>query len=156
MTDAIEKQLTGHPVTIAICGETRRLEYRFAAILAYQEKTGDSLFDREAYARIDLTRDPKRWLACLWAGLHVKQGEAWVPSVTIEQLTDELDLDVRKAGEISRKMVEALATYFPKPEPAAKTPAPAGSGDETPAPPYPSSSSGPGPVVVTSSAVSSS
>lgn len=150
MSDQLEKTLTGEPATITIGGATRRLEYRFAAVLAYQQQTSDSLFDPQAYQKIDLTRDPKRWLACLWAGLHEKQKDGtWKPGVSLEQLEDEIDLDPVKAGEISRTMVRALAAYFPKAEPA-KTPAPATT-DETPAPSRPSSSSGPAPGGATGS-----
>jgi hypothetical protein len=149
MNDALEKQITGEPVTVTICGTPRRLEYRFAAIIAYQEKTGDSLFDRSAYGRIDLAKDPKRWLACLWAGLHEPQPDkSWKAPFTFEELTGLVDLSPENAAEISIAMVRALRSYFPKAkdEPVPKDAAPGElAPNQTPtSPTSPSSTRAPG------------
>jgi hypothetical protein len=148
MTDALEKQITGEPVTVLIAGTARRLEYRFAAIIAYQEKTGDSLFDRSTYQRIDLAKDPKRWLACLWAGLHEKQPDkSWKAPFTFDELTGLVDLSPENAAEISIAMVNALRSYFPKAkdEPVPKDAAPGElAQNPTTSPTSPSSTPGPG------------
>ena len=114
--DALEKQITGEPIMVAIGGISYRLEYRFAAIIAFQEVTGDSLFNREIYPRIDLVQDPKRWLACLWAGLHQQQDdESWKAPFSFQKLSGMINLDPDSAGRISIQMVKALMAYFPSP-----------------------------------------
>jgi hypothetical protein len=145
MTDSLEKQIVGEPVTVMLCGKERRLQYRFAAVIAYQEQTGDSLFDFEKVKKIDAQIDPKRWLACLWAGLHeelpdpVRQGKTiWAPPFTVAELSGLIEFDAQQVGEISRAMVTALAAHMPRAKPDPKAAAP---GEPAPAPSVPTSPS---------------
>ena len=126
--EPLEKAITGETVTVMLCGTERRLQYRFAAVIAYQQATvskenpdGDSLFDREKFKKIDLRRDPKRWLACLWAGLHEEQPDPenpgnsiWKSPLTLAELSGLIDFDAAQVGEIMSAMAKALAAHLPK------------------------------------------
>jgi hypothetical protein len=113
--DTLEKQLTGAPVFVTIAGRQHRLQYKFAAIIAYQEQTGDSLFAKASYASLDVTKDPKRWLACLWAGLHEQQADKkWKAPYTLDELAGLIDLEAETAGELSVAVATALAAHMTK------------------------------------------
>lgn len=113
MTDVLEKEITGGPVTVLIAGTERALAYPLYAVVLYKQKTGDSLFDPEAWPRIDLKEDPERWLACLWAGLHQQQPDkSWKSPLTLEELGGLVDF--RNAATITLAMVKALTQFMPK------------------------------------------
>lgn len=120
MTDAIERELTdGGPVSINLRGTERALAYPLYAVIAYKQRTGDSLFDPEVWARIDLQQDPGRWLACLWAGLHEQQADGtWKAPLTVEELGGLVNFS--NAADISTAMVRALTRYMPKKKPDAE------------------------------------
>ena len=121
MKDILEQEITGSPVTVLICGRSHELAYPMHNVIVYKRCTGDSLFDVDAWPRIDLTEDPERWLACLWAGLHLQmEDKSWKAPYTIEELGALVDF--RNAGEISSSMVKALTRYLPKPDPKAPAP----------------------------------
>lgn len=111
--DALEREITGDPVTVAIRGSLHPLSYRMYNVIVYKQRSGDSLFDPAAWPKIDLATDPERWLACLWAGLHEQQPDSsWKVPYTIEQLGALVDFC--NAGEISRAMVRAMMLFLPR------------------------------------------
>ena len=121
MKDVLDQEITGSPATVLIGGRSHQLAYPMHNIIVYKQRTGDSLFDVEAWPRIDLKQDPERWLACLWAGLHLQQEDkVWKAPYTFEELGALVDF--RNAGEISSAMVKALTRYLPKPDPKAPAP----------------------------------
>ena len=124
MTDILEKEITSGPVPVSIRGSIHPLAYPMHNVIVYKQQTGDSLFDTQAWPRIDLQQDPGRWLACLWAGLHQQQSDkSWKAPYTIEELGALVDFG--NAAEISIAMVKALLQFMPKPkDDAPKAPAP--------------------------------
>jgi hypothetical protein len=139
MTDVLKKEITGELVTVEIRGSVRPLAYPMHNVILYKQKTGDSLFDAKAWPLIDLSKDPERWLACLWAGLHEQQSDkSWKSPSTIEELGALVDFG--NASEISIAMVKALTSFMPK----AKDPVPNGAAPGEPAQsqPEPSPTSG--------------
>lgn len=116
MADILEKAIVGEPVMVEIRGTMHRLSYPLHNVIVYQQQTSESLFDREAWKRIDLKQYPERWLACLWAGLHELQpdGKTWKAPYTVDQLGALVDF--ANAAAISEQMVKALIAHFPAPE----------------------------------------
>lgn len=112
--DALEKEITdGGAVVIALRGKEHPLAYPMHAVILYKRETGDSLFDPTAWPKIDLQQDPGRWLACLWAGMHIQQPDnSWKAPFTVDELSALVDFG--NAGGISNKMVEALTRFMPK------------------------------------------
>lgn len=165
MTDALEKQLTGGSVTVRLGGKEYRLQYRFAAVIAYLDQTGDSLFDLDKLKKIDARVDPKRWLVCLWAGLHEQRPDPanaaktlWAAPLTLAELSGLVEFDGKQVAELSSSMVKALAAHMPKveePDPKAAAPGEPAPGYKDPDLP-PSSNSGLELDVATVSAVKSS
>lgn len=149
--DVLEKAITGEPVTVEIRGSVHRLSYPIHNLIVYQQKTSDSLFDREAWKRIDLQQNPDRWFACLWAGLHELQPDGtWKVPYSYEQLGALVDF--ANAAEISVKMVKALIAHFPAPEKPSPKAQPDPSDPDSPR----SSNSGPDAEVATASLASNS
>jgi hypothetical protein len=119
MQDVLEKEIAGgEPVTVRIRGTERPLAYPMHAVILYKQLTGDSLFARENYDKIDVREDPERWLKCLWAGLHQFAEGKWMAPVTIEELGALVDFS--NAGEISVQMAKAITQAMPKADPDAK------------------------------------
>ena len=115
MPDQLDNQINGAVMKVTIRGAERPLEYRFAAVLAFQEKTGRSLFDRKVFLDLDPAKDPALWLACLWAGLHEQQPNGkWKAPYTFDELTGLIDFDPDGVQAISLEMVKALAARMPK------------------------------------------
>jgi len=87
MTDLLQQEITGPPVTVMIAGQEYPLAYPMAAACAYKQATGKSMFDPQESASLSLRTDPDRWLALLWAGLHqeVSAGN-WTAPVTLQDL----------------------------------------------------------------------
>ena len=111
--DALKVAIVGEPVTVTIRGTVRPLAYPMHNVILYHQRTGDSLFDSTAYVSIDLQKDPERWLACLWAGLHELQSDgSWKAPFTLDELGALVDFS--NAGEISVAMVKSLTSYMPK------------------------------------------
>jgi len=136
MTDVLEKEITGAPLTVTIRGSVRPIAYPIHNVIVYKQQTGDSLFDGEVWAKIDLQLDPERWLACLWAGLHELQSDkSWKAPYTLDELGGLVDFG--NAAEVSIAMVKALAAYMPKAKDVPPN-APAPELEELPAPPDPS------------------
>jgi hypothetical protein len=150
MKTVLDREITGEPVLVSIRGTERPLAYPMHAVILYKQKTGDSLFVGENWAKIELTADPERWLACLWAGLHVQQPDkSWKSPFTLDELGALIAFD--NAGEISLVMAKALKQYLPKAEDDPKTQAPAdeaGKADPTTAPSSTSTKSTLEPVAV--------
>lgn len=156
MTDLLETELTGAPIVVTIAGIEHRLEFRMAAVIAYKQRTGDSLFDPKAWARIDLNADPERWTACLWAAMHRPQPDkSWKAPLTFEELSGLIPFNREAVQAIHDKMTDAFARYFPRREPvtpeaaaaAEKKNAAEENASPTPPPASPAStSSGPSPV----------
>jgi|SRR5580704_369629 hypothetical protein len=114
MTDLLQEELTGAPVTVTIAGVEYPLTYTMAAVILYKQKTSDSLFLAESFTRIDLGADPERWLFCLWAGLHKRDAKGeWRSPLTLEALQEKIDFS--NAAEISIAMAKALTSSMPKP-----------------------------------------
>lgn len=123
MTDQALKQELARSVPVTIAGKEYQLAFPIRAVIAYKQKTGDSLFLLENWKKIDPEADPERFLACLWAGLQTYQ-----PDVTLDQLG--LLVDFSNAVPIAIAIAESLTSYFPKakeadPQQAATDPAPA-------------------------------
>lgn len=129
MQDVLEKEITGEPVLVAICGTERPLAFQMHAVILYKQKTGDSLFDPKSWSKIDLQTDPERWMACLWAGLHQQQPDkSWKAPFTLDELGGLIKFDFAETTAITVQIGKALAAYMPKPKPAEpdspKAPAP--------------------------------
>jgi hypothetical protein len=157
MKDVLEKEISGAPVTVLICGSARPLSYAMHNVILYKQQTGDSLFDREVYARIDLKQDPERWLACLWAGLHEQQSDkSWKSPYTLEELGALVDFS--NAAEISIAMVKALTAHMPRPkeDESPKVQAPEAEKEPMPAAPQNLTGSGLELEIATASAVTNS
>jgi hypothetical protein len=138
------KEISGAPVTVKIRGTERPLLYTLNAVILYKQRTGDSLFDKDAYLKIDLQKDPGRWLICLWAGLHRppdKPGDGWREEVTLDELAALIDFS--NAAEISLQMSKALVQSMPKAPEGAKSPKDAAPGEPAPSPSSASPSSTP-------------
>ena len=124
MTDILGKEITGGAITVEIRGSVHALAYPMHNVIVYKQQTGDSLFDKEAWPKIDLEQDPERWLACLWAGLHERQPDkSWKAPFTIEELGALVDFG--NAAAISVEMVKALTASMPKADPTQKKTPPA-------------------------------
>src|SRR5579872_2264329 len=103
MTSVLDKELSGAPISITIRGSVHDLSYPMHNVILYKQKTGDSLFDPASWAKIDLTNDPERWLACLWSGMHRQQPDkTWNAPFTLEELGALVDFS--NAGAISVEM----------------------------------------------------
>lgn len=114
MKDALDKEITGAPVMVAILGTVRRLEYPMHNVIVYKEQSGDSLWDYSCWKKIDLQVDPVRWLACLWAGLHQEQpDQTWKAPFTLDELKS-MKIDYESAVEITTAIGKALLSFFPK------------------------------------------
>jgi hypothetical protein len=111
MKDLLQQEITGAPVTVRIRGLDRTLAYPLYAVILYKQLTGDSLFVKASFEKIDLATDPDRWLKCLWAGLHVFNRE-WSVPFPLEELA--VLIDFSNAGEISIAMARALTQSMPK------------------------------------------
>jgi hypothetical protein len=131
MKDALEKEISGELVMVAIGVSRYPLSYRMYNVILYKQRTGDSLFDPSTWPRIDLQLDPERWLACLWSGLHQQQNDkAWKSPFTMEELGALVDFS--NASEISITMAKAIVQFMPKAkESDPKAEGLAGNGDAT-------------------------
>jgi hypothetical protein len=89
---------------------------------------GDSLFLFDTWRKIDLSLDPERFLACLWAGLHQEKDGRWRAPFTLDELSGKLGIciDTRKVQD---QIFEALAAWMPKAEKSPNAAAPAPSGE---------------------------
>lgn len=115
--DVLAKEIAGgDPVTVRIRGTERVLAYPMHAVILYKQLTGDSLFVKESFEKIDLASDPERWFKCLWAGLHQFDGVKWTVPVTIDELGALVDFS--NASDLSVQMVKAILQAMPKPDPA--------------------------------------
>jgi hypothetical protein len=114
MIDALAKEITdGGPAEVRIRGVMYLLAYPMHNVIVYKHQTGDSLFAAANWLKVDLEEDPERWLACLWAGLHQEQSDhSWKAPVTLAELGGLVDFS--NASQITRAMVQALTSYFPK------------------------------------------
>lgn len=97
---------------------------------------GDSLYDWRAWLDIDLSVDPERWLACLWAGLQERQadGKTWKAPFTFDELQEVIGLSADVRGVIDVKMREAMTAWFPKAKPKDASPNDQAAPDVSPAP----------------------
>jgi len=107
MPDALERRLTGKPVTVTLDGKEYTLAYPVNAAILYEEKTGDNLFLSGNWHKIAPGESPLRFRACLWAGLQTNH-----PELTIDQVGTMADFS--NAHELVEKIAEALTSYFPK------------------------------------------
>jgi len=113
MTDILDKEITGAPVTVDIGDRVCPLAYPMHNVILYKQKTGDSLFDSSAWPKIDLQSDPERWLACLWAGLHIQwPDKSWNSPFSLDELGGLVDFG--NAAPLSVAMVKALTAFMPK------------------------------------------
>lgn len=133
--DLLDQEITGLPITVRIRGSERPLAYPLHAVILYKQLTGDSLFAKEVYDKIDLSTDPERWLACLWAGLHEFVDGKWKVYCTREELGSLIDFS--NASEISIAMVRALTQSMPKVKKENSSPKEAAPGEPEPESPKP-------------------
>ncbi len=113
--DVIERELAGGaPVTVVIAGTARPLRYTMHAVAIYKQLTGDSLFVKENFEKLDLVEDPDRWLKCLWAGLHELQPDraSWKAPLTLAELGGLIDF--ANATPIAEAMARAMMQALPK------------------------------------------
>jgi hypothetical protein len=134
MTDILDKEISGAPVTVDIGDRVCPLAYPMHNVILYKQKTGDSLFDSSAWPKIDLQADPERWLACLWAGLHVQwPDKSWKSPFSLDELGGLVDFG--NAALLSVAMVKALTAFMPKAKDA--PPNVAALGEPAPQAPFP-------------------
>jgi hypothetical protein len=116
MADILDHEINGAPVTVNIRGTERPLCYSMHNVIVYSQLTGDSLFVKASFEKIDLAKDPEKWMACLWAGLHELSPDkkTWVAPFTLAELGALVDFT--NAGDVSVSMVRALAASMPKPK----------------------------------------
>jgi hypothetical protein len=87
MSDLLQEELTGPPVTVTIAGKDYPLAYSMASAIFYKKATKVSLFAPGESTKIPLTEDPERWLALLWAGLHQEDAQGnWSAPLTLREL----------------------------------------------------------------------
>lgn len=113
MNEALKQELTGRaPVLASLGGKEYALAFPIHAVIQYKRLTGDSLFDGKCWSKIAPTEDPERFLACLWAGLHVQASDdTWNSPFTIDQLGRLVDFT--NAMPLCEAIALALASYFP-------------------------------------------
>src|ERR1700676_5333801 len=115
MTDLLQQELTGPPVTVTIAGKAYPIAFTMAAAIAYKQTTGKSLFSLEESIHISLVEDPERWLACLWAGLHQEDAQGkWAAPISLQELK-RLKIAQSKLVEIDSSMWAAFRGDMPKP-----------------------------------------
>src|SRR5579863_4978197 len=114
MNEALKQELTGRaPVFVSLGGKQYPLAFPIHAVILYRQSTGDNLFDGECWKKIAPLEDPERFLACLWAGLHVPdpESEKWISPFTLGQLG--LLVDFTNVTPTCEAIALALASYFP-------------------------------------------
>jgi hypothetical protein len=152
MDSVLEQELTGRPpVLVSLGGQSYPLEFSIHAVILYKSLTGDNLFDGACWQKIVPTEDPARFVACLWAGLHVYDhaSERWAPPFPQAHL--ERLIDFSNATPLCLQVAQALAAYFPKAKPkeastAGESPLPDPANPSSSAPASASASSGPLPA----------
>jgi hypothetical protein len=114
MPDALDIEITdGGPAEIMLRGTVHRLAYPIHNVIVYKRQTGDSLFAKTSWSKVDLEEDPERWLACLWAGMHQEQPDhTWKAPFTLEELGGLVDFS--NSNAITLAMVKAMISYLPK------------------------------------------
>jgi hypothetical protein len=130
MNDVLKQELIGRaPVFVSLGGQDYPLAFPIHAVILYKRSTGDNLFDGVCWKKIAPLEDPERFLACLWAGLHVQEpDETWTCPFSVAQL--ERLVDFTNVTPACEAIALALASYFP----AAKEPP---KDDASPKPPEP-------------------
>jgi hypothetical protein len=112
MNDVLKQELTDRkPVLVCLGGQDYPLAFPIHAVILYKQSTGDNLFDGECWKKIAPLEDPERFLACLWAGLHVSSDDKWTCPFTLAQLGRLVDFT--NVGSTCGAIAEALASYFP-------------------------------------------
>lgn len=122
MNDVIAREILGAPVTVKIGERELCLSYPVHNIFMYRQLTGDSLFSRDNWNKIDFEANYKNWIACLWAGLHTldeADGE-WKAPIARSEL--EKSIGFTNAAPVHNAMVNALTAWMPKKKESAPDP----------------------------------
>lgn len=142
------------PMLVRVVDDTTAPQILCPRFRAEDPFVGDSLFDFEAWRKIDINVDPERWLVCLWCGMHERQDNGtWKAPLTLAELEDAIGISP-ETRTISEKMFDALAAWMPKGK-APNAAAPGEPAQENPKPPS-SADSGLAPASDTVSATTSS
>jgi hypothetical protein len=113
MSDAIQSEITGPPVMVAIGGRELPLSYPLHALFLYKRLTGDTLFLFTNWQKLDFEENYECWMACLYAGLHQQQRDgSWRAPYSRVEL--EIMINLSNGPEIHRAMVAALTAWMPK------------------------------------------
>jgi hypothetical protein len=120
MNDLLERELTGSaPATVNLGGEEYPLAYPMHAVILYKQLTGDNLFDGECWQKIAPLLDPERFIACLFAGLHVYDPKSDEFKAPLTRKNIEALVDFGNVNEATTSITRALTRFMPK---AAKDP----------------------------------
>jgi hypothetical protein len=115
VNDVLEKELTGGgPVMVKLGEKEYPLAYPMHAVLLYKQLTGDNLFQGNCWQKIAPMDDPERFMACLFAGLHVydRQTDTWHAQLSREELG--VLIDFGNVHDLCIAITRALTRFFPK------------------------------------------
>lgn len=107
-TNDLLRQELSPAVVVAIGGKEYSLVYDLQAAILYKEKTKQSLFQEDAFSKINPVNDPGLFAACLWAGLQRKHSD-----VTLEWLCEAIPFGPA-VNPIIVALSKALTAHFPK------------------------------------------
>jgi hypothetical protein len=115
MNDLLERELTGSaPAGVMLGGENYPLAYPMHAVILYKQLTGDNLCEGECWPKIAPLADPARFVACLFAGLHVydSKSDEWKSPLTRNKI--ESLVDFSNVNDTCAAITRALTRFFPK------------------------------------------